>query len=386
MSQENASTSAIALTLVLAAAVICLRLSIAGAVSLGAIFLVAQLVTLAALLAWLVGAAHLVEAFAAYSRGGTLVSEGMTDTAWSMAGTWWSKPSPTWVLAYYFTPVIVIALAVIVLYRVMPVSTSAGDARMGQLLGMIAAASSLDVLTMLRSDATHMIGSSMAIAPLVVLCVADLPGRLSDRPQTRIRSRLALAAVFLIVYPFLWSDPAFKIPPLIHLEELSRAVETLADTRHGIVSGTPETTTDVLTGRLGFVPVPDARCCAQRDFTYRDWAHAFDEIRSAIGSRSVYVDTRGNYSAFGAVASAVYFLGDFKVAPTQTDPMMSVWVDADVEAARDDLRRHPPDCLVTGGRDYLMTPFVLDLYQQYTEFTSSPPVSATVYCRKTLPH
>ena len=101
------------------------------------------------------------------------------------------------------------------------------------------------------------------------------------------------------------------------------------------------------------------------------------------GKAIINVDTLHNYSAFGAVASAVYFIGDLSVGAAYAEPMMSVWVDEDVAAAKEELRQHVPECLVTGGSDFLMTPFLLGLYGVYTEFQTSGPVGATVYCRKT---
>jgi hypothetical protein len=41
-----------------------------------------------------------------------------------------------------------------------------------------------------------------------------------------------------------------------------------------------------------------------------------------------------------------------------------------------------PDCLITGGQDYLMTPFVLGLYGQFSKVRTSGSVSAVVYCRQ----
>lgn len=62
--------------------------------------------------------------------------------------------------------------------------------------------------------------------------------------------------------------------------------------------------------------------------------------------------------------------------------MMSLWVDEDLAAAKEQLREHLPECLVSGGRDFLMTQFILDLYREYTTFHTSGAVSAIVYCAK----
>lgn len=207
-------TSALTVLLVLAAANIRRGLPIRSAVLLAGIFVIAEVAVLMGLLAWLVGVKHLGDAFDLYRRAGGLLLAGMMNAPWSMVGSAWSRPSPTWTLAFYLTPCVIVVLSSIALYVARPAATVHGDARMGQLLGMLGAAASLYAFTpQLRSDAVHFIGSSMAIAPVVVLSIVYLPERLFQLTEHRARARIAMTAVFVVVYPFLWSAPEFDLPP-----------------------------------------------------------------------------------------------------------------------------------------------------------------------------
>jgi hypothetical protein len=81
------------------------------------------------------------------------------------------------------------------------------------------------------------------------------------------------------------------------------------------------------------------------------------------------------------VASAVYFLADLKVGTTFIEPMMSIWTDEDIRVAEEELTSHPPDCIVTGGEGYLLTPRMFSAFP-WTTVSSIPEVpGGIVACR-----
>ena len=74
----------------------------------------------------------------------------------------------------------------------------------------------------MRTDSTRFVASSTALAPLMVLSVARLPERVWEQRQDRRKMRFALAALFLVIYPFLlpaaWTQFLIGVPAYIVTE------------------------------------------------------------------------------------------------------------------------------------------------------------------------
>ncbi|MDQ2666802.1 MAG: hypothetical protein M3Z05_12415 [Gemmatimonadota bacterium] len=253
-------------------------------------------------------------------------------------------------------------------------ATTAGDRNVLALVGMLATAAALDLLTFFRADATHFVGMSLALAPMMVLGIVYLPSRVFATRRRQVRSRVLLIAVFLIVYPFLSANTEFRFA------NVGRAVEGVRIAR-ALWHGAPTNASATLLPRLGYQPAPDEGCCRANKLTYADLALVMKDVHAAAAGRTVLVDTRDKYSALGPVASAVYFLGDLRVGTTFIEPMMSIWTDADVAAAEREADRIKPECLLTGGEDFLLTEHVLRSFGAYATHKVSGPVVAVLHCR-----
>ncbi len=374
-SQENFSTSILTVILILAAAIICGRTSIRAGILLAMTFAVAETATLVLLLSWVVGSDHLAQAFSLYWRTSSLVFSGIQNTAWA-------EPESSWKWAYYLTPFVIAGITALALYPLRYFGQLGGDWRVGQLLGMTAAAASLALLPMFRSDTTHFIGPSTALAPLMVLAVAYLPNQMSSRFWVRLLVRAALIIVFLCIYPFSLSQDRLKEKRhLTNLEKTYIGLKTLHDFWQGeSTAGTgKDFDDDIVVRRLGFRPHIEERCCSNNDWSYEELAHALREIRSATAGRPVFVDT-----VLGTVAGAVYFLADLRVGTAFAEPLMLIWVDDDLRAAKQDLLNRKPECVVSGNPALTLTKFMLELYKDYTEFKIPSRINVSVYCRKNV--
>jgi hypothetical protein len=244
----------------------------------------------------------------------------------------------------------------------------------------------------------------MALAPLMLLAVFYLPRFMFGHAWERATAYVLLILAFVIIYPFPISilgsrastdrhvDPDI-LQRGIELEGAYRGVELMRQAWLG-PNPRPETnSSDVLVRRLGFRPNSQNACCYINKWTFADWADALREIRSTAGDRSVYVDTARAYSALGDVPSAVYFFADLRVGTAFVEPMWSIWVEDDVSAAKKDLLKNSPECLVSGdpavpvtnftppNSPFLLTNFILGTYRGYSEHRNPGKVKVVVYCQ-----
>ena len=128
-----------------------------------------------------------------YFHWTSLVASGVSNTAWS--GLHWKVP-------YYVTPYLVIVVTAVALYG-RRVSAGKFDLRRDKVIGIAAAAASLAPFTMFRADTPHFLGSATALAALIVLTIAYLPGLLFQQMRWREPVRLVLVAAFIGFYS-LW--------------------------------------------------------------------------------------------------------------------------------------------------------------------------------------
>lgn len=392
VSQENGSTSVMTLMLVLSAAIIRQRMSVIESLVHTAAFVASVLATFLVLMLVQFGPSHLQEALALYRSGSGLVFAGFTNTAWTDANTHWTEPlagrGPAdhlfgwliagnlsgWRAAYFFTPVLLVTLAALALYARRRDTSIGDDDRVLSLLGMLAAAASLDLLTLFRADATHFVGMSLALAPMMVLAVLYLPARVAISRSLQTGFRIALVAAFVVIYPFLSANTEFRFA------HLGRATEGIREARN-LWTGQLVNANATLLTRLGYEPAVTDACCRSNKLTYADLARVMHDVHAAAAGRSVLVDTRNKYSALGPVASAVYFLGDLRVGTTFVEPMMSIWTDADIAAAEHDADVLRPACLLTGGSGFLLTEHVLHTFGSYSTHAIANTHGATLLCR-----
>lgn len=403
MSQENASTSVITLALVMSGAVMWRRTSARDALLGGAVYVAAMVTTLLVLLAALVGPGHLGQALALYRSGSGLVFAGITNTPWSPANTYLTAPGLErgaaehligwklsqliygWRAAYYFTPLVIAVTAALCLYLPRRDERSGSDLRSAQLLGVIAAAVPLHLLNFFRADSTHFVGTSTALAALMVLSVVAIPMRLPVGTKLRALAGVALAIGFFLAYPFLSTRTEFSFREAANPARTLDGVRLITGAWGSSRTATASRTGGLLERRLGYVPKLDESCCRSNKLSYAQLGDAMKDINAATAGRSVVVDSKKNYSPIGTVASAVYFLADLRVGTRYVEPMMSIWTDADIAAAKQDLLDLRPECLVTGGPDFHLTTFALEHFGSYTTHTLPGPTQTVVYCRSAAP-
>lgn len=396
MSQENVSTSVLALLFTLSAAVICGRIAIGAAMLMAASFVGAAFGTMISLLAATVGTAHLGQGLALFRSGSGLVFSGITNTIWTEANTFWSIPregrGPAyqlfgwrlsnffsgWQAAYFLTPIALVGLTAAALYPWRRRRAHADDRGIGQLLGMLAAASSLQLLTVFRADPPHVIGTSMAVGAMITLSVVYLPRHLFERIRHRRLVAISLALGAFLIYPFASANTEFRFRDALLVQN---TVDGVMAIRALGKDSAPSDSADVAIRRLGYRPDPSARCCRYNKLSYTELSQVMRDVHVAAAGRTVFVDSKRNYSAIGPVTSAVYFLADLRPGTSYLEPMMSIWTDADIDAVKRELLTRPPDCVLTGGSDFMFADFARASLGAYSTQRIPGSTGAMLYCR-----
>jgi hypothetical protein len=373
MAQENLTGPIEALGLVLGAAVVRGAITVRAAIGLFVLFIAVQVAALLSLMTASFGLGHLSEAMKLYFLSTGLVFQGITNTPWS-------EPSSIWKWAYRATPMVIVVVSTAALYLRRPVKDAADELRIGQVLGMAAAAVPLTMLSLFRADSPHFIATSTAMAPLVVLAVAYLPGRFEWRLDRRNVMRLLLAVVFLAIY----------LPnPVANLHARTGNYRTFGDPRvvghRGptlaglkiLLKGpTPvAASADFMTRRLGFSMPADQRCCFNTQWSFAEWSDAIRQIHTAAGGRSVYVDV-----VLPLESSGLYFFSDLKVGSPYVSRIMSIWTDGDIRTVEASLLQNRPQCVVSDRPASVFTQTLLKSYGAYTTERLSGPTGITVYC------
>lgn len=371
MAQENLSGGITAAGLLLGAAVVRGAIPIRSALILGVSFAAAELTTALGLLAWSVGLASLREAISLYFLSTGLVFQGMTNTPWAEPGSFW-----TW--SYRLTPTVIIGITAAALYLRKAVS-AAEEMRLGQVLGMAAAAVPLAMLMLFRSDSPHLIGPSTALAPLVVLAVAHLPGRFAWRLDRGSAIRLGLIALFIAVYlpnpganlrARIDNDRTFSDP-----RRIGSPGATIEGLRLLIGASPAEAVADPVVRKLGFMPAMDHRCCYNNEWSFGEWSAAMRQINAVVAGRSTFVDTK-----LPIESSGVYFLADLRVGTPYVSRIMSIWTDDDLRDVGAALARARPECVVMGEPGSALGQGVIASYPSATVTKIPGRLGLTVTC------
>jgi hypothetical protein len=367
LAQENSSTTVITAGLVVAAAFSFKRLSLRQTVATISLFLLGLIAVLLLLLIWTVRLENLGSGLALYFRAGVLVSSGLSNTAWS-------TPLSPWKIPYYLTPYIVIGLTIVTLYGRNPLGDKL-EHRRGQILGILAAAAALAPLTMFRADSSHFLGPSTAIAPMIVLVVAYLPGLLFQDARWREASRVMLAVMFLMVYPLPRNFSEFKARVYPNVEAALHGMAML----QGIWQAPepPSTGTMLIARRLGFTPDVRTPCCTDVNWTFGEFEQLIRGIRDSTAGRAPFVD-----HIPGTISSNIYFFGDLRPPISFTEPSASLWVDSDMAQWQRELRDVKPECAVSTDANSPLTRLMLDIYGKYTEHKIEAKGNPSVFCRQ----
>lgn len=381
MAQENLSGAIMAAGLLLGGAVVRGAIPVRTAIILGAVFVAAEVATLLAVMAGAFGPDHLREAMAFYFLSTGLVFQGMTNTLWNDA-------NGVWKWAYRLTPVLILLITATGLYLRRPAKDAVEALRLGQVLGMAAAAVPLAMVTLFRPDNAHFVGPSTALVPLTVLAVAWLPGRFAWRLDRANLARLGLCALFLVAY---LHNPRANLAIRIDKDRTysdPRRIGDVAATAQGLKllwSATPfapprPVIADPFLRRLGYTPAMDQRCCYNNEWTYGEWLATLREVHAATAGRPVFIDVK-----LPLESSGLYFLADLSVATPYVSHIMSVWTDDDLRDVEASLVRRPPGCVVSDRPDAVFTKAVLRTYGTYTTTPTTGPTGITIYCAAPAP-
>jgi hypothetical protein len=362
-SNENLILTLASAALIFSAAIARGRLFFSYALLLFGGFTIAMVGTFFILFSQTVGIRNLFPALQFNFHAGTMVSQGVSNTAWS-------EPASPWKWAYYCTPYLVIGITAIALYN--NTMDLRREQQLGQLLGMAAAASALTTVTMFRADSSHFVGPSVALAPLIVLTIFVLPLALCKYPIWRHFVRLAFAAVLFTIYPLPKNVSAINNvrSPRTIFNGLAYAL----DVSRGALPVKENAT--MFEQRLGQNLDMHALCCGNQ-WTNQDYATLLDGIHNAAFGRSIFID-----HIDGTYESALYFLSDVQIGTSFTEPAgLVVAIDSDVEDLKRELRNNPPGCLVTENRQYPYSQWLMALYAgRYTELRIPGRIKVSVIC------
>jgi hypothetical protein len=373
-SQENFSTCLVTGLLIFCASFARGQYSLGTTVLLLGMFALSHVLSFLILLSATVGAANVPEALNDAFRIGALWARGLGNTPW----TPWPGPESPWTIAFYLTPFLVIILTGVGLWA--PIHCADTHERMlGRFLGIAAAAASLVPITLLRSDDAHFLGASIALPFLIVLAGASLPGRLTT---CRRRKELIRAVLLLLLI-------AIYIVPQNGRASISRLLPDFEGAWDGAVAlaqigNPPKNAAGVsfFESRLGF-RCQDGENPMRLGFRSASLLYVgmpcggganVDEIRVAVGRRTVYVDIPLDDQIRGS--STLYFFADLNPATATPEVLTTIWTKRDVEDLRAVLARQPPECVISWGGH--LAPM---LQQAFGSYTTVAVRNGAVYCR-----
>ncbi|CAN5188575.1 hypothetical protein BH09PSE3_BH09PSE3_00440 [soil metagenome] len=377
MAQENLTGAIMATALVLGAAMVRGVITLPRALIWLATFVIAQVVSLIVLIIATLGVAQLGETLHLYFLSTGLVFQGMTNTGWS-------EPESTFRRAYPFTPIIIYAVMIAVLYMPRRATVPDDDFHLGQIAGMAAAAVPLTMLSLFRADSPHFLGPSTALTPLLILIVAYLPGRWEWRLNVANIVRAALIGFLLLIYynPIgnyrmrISNDRTFSDPRLIgNVAATAAGIGILRQDLVSVSTTLPINAGNVFERKLGFRPASGDHCCHNTKWTFQELSDTLNQVHDVVAGRSVFVDV-----APPLESSALYFLADLKTNSPYLSRIMSIWTDDDVRTVTAEQLKNPPGCIVSGPSDTLITTALLKKYPAYAARPIPGPVGLTVFC------
>jgi hypothetical protein len=373
-SQENFSTILVTASLIFCASFARGRYSFWTALSLFGVFALSHVLSFLILLSATVGPSNIPEALHDAFRVGALWAKGLGNTPW----TPWPGPESPWTVAFYLTPSVVIILTALGLWALAQ-REQADERMLGKFLGVAAAAASLVPITLLRSDDAHFLGPAIALPFLLLLGVTSLPGRLTTHSRRRELIRASLLISMIAIY----------VVPQNGRQLMSRLLPDLRGAWEGAVAlgqinDKESTERSFFERRLGFGlqgggnPTrmrAQSGCSFNFPVSCGDLANVVDEIRAAIGRRTVFVDTPLDDKI--DVSSSIYFFADLHPATSNPEVLTTVWTKRDLEMLRAAVGRQPPECVISWGGK--LTPMLQEIFGSYTTVVVR---NGVVYCRK----
>lgn len=301
-----------------------------------------------------------------YFRTSRLVTNGASNSGW---GRSWD----TWAWPYFLTPYLLVAAALATIY----LPELAGTDRRYQrdrirLVGLLAAAVVLHMVSLFRTDTYHLVVTTMALGAVVVLACFRIPELAARRPGTRRRIRAGIVAGVLLIYPVVDLAEGLRRRLPFHAADAAAVGRALADlaTPGEAAAGPPDAAR-----RLGFDPPLDEVNSYETRLTYREWLGMMADIRDSVAGRRTVV------SKFDRVLpSAVYFFADLRAVLT-VEPIMSIWTRDDLEAWKANLAARDFECLISTEQDDPMIDFVLASFGSFSTRRFAEPIPFAIHCR-----
>lgn len=304
-----------------------------------------------------------------YFRASRSVSQGLSNSPWT-AGF-----ENIWTLPYYVTPYLLILVGVLVVYvpEIRRIDLS-DQTRRFRLLGIIAAAIPLHMMTMLRSDPTHFIGPSIALGATLVATVAILPGLLTTSKLVRELVRAALAVVIMMIYPLPESLAEVEHSVRPRILSLSEPRVVLGSVRD-YVTRVRDERSRTAAGKIGFEFDPEDPCCKPNHWTYAQLVQLMDGLQAEVGERPTVID---KFS--GLYPSGAYFFSGVQIS-VPIEPLISVWTRQDLERWLARISAANPECFVTTDGSGPVAAHTLDMLEPYVTIEKTVPLEHRVFCR-----
>jgi hypothetical protein len=242
------------------------------------------------------------------------VAEGYSNTVW---GGQFHKTGG-WTAMFYALPFLLGVLALLSVFEFRPLRIAGAWTRDRILL--VAILLTTIVLyqgALLRSDASHLIGTLLAVPALVVIVATALPRLLGARGGlTMVLTGAAVVAASLVLLPlrtFEWSAVRTHAEAP-YLERQRLAAEPAASV--------PAT---VAGQRVGAGLATARTCCEFSVWSMPQFIQLMDRIHAIIGNRTTYVqDVPGGFPGL-LYPGLIYFVADLTPAPIPLDPYTLVF-------------------------------------------------------------
>jgi hypothetical protein len=250
------------------------------------------------------------------------VASGANDTPW---GGFKHTPSP-YSHMFYALPFLLAGLAALAVVQIRPLRIATQWSRERTLLFVTVLATALLYEgVLLRSDASHLTGTLLMVAALVIVTATLLPRLLGAKRRVTV----ALAGAALTVASFLLLPHRAFAPASVR----SWAEAPFLD-RQRLAAvpafGKPET---MAGQRVGAGLDDVSQCCQGSRVPMPEFVRLMQRISRDVGNRTAYVaNFRGQYPGL------VYFGADLNPAPVSSDPYSSIETEPELTAFLADFR------------------------------------------------
>ncbi len=261
--------------------------------------------------------------------------------AMGFQNTWWNElPTNGSTNAYYFTPLVIVALGVLVLcdLRTLRLRRSLSPQQV-DLLAFLCVFAACFLTALYRSDATHVQNTMIALPLVVVLAFRDLPTWSASTWVGRSLVRSGVVAAALWVYPLgpLLANTWDWIlhPPVVRFDPPASGPQPLKVGRTPFLRVTAALSDEPDVVGSGGGPM-------------RKFLEDADQLRDLIGDRATYVE-----GAFPYYTGLVYFVLDLKPAPFLFDNHTMIMNDQIFAEHLEYFRAHinEVECVVANALD-----------------------------------